>query len=778
MSLPIDVPIEEIFWGFITFETETFFPQYTQYNFNFDKYSNDFELVGKNRNQVFADFFIRNQSDFSKPYTVLPELVQYFNLITIEDIQYIYKYGFTACWGSLSNFQAPGEITYKKLALEQFDKIEYTEIELPRTEDYYYNNSHGYFTKYNFKFSEFSNDFKVYGPKRLIFTSMLVRNQALSGVVYNSSAAGIYNKFEKYFDLSNSRELIDYMTEYGITSTLLISTKNFYNIDWINYIKLNSDLTGLTIKEAIEQWIQFGQFEKRIVPILSQKVTKIEELNDSVCLIASDTGISGTGFLVDYPDDNFYVATCYHLFSTDFNTRLFYATFEYIDPKDKRPSIITGLFRIIGFDPLYDIALGKFDPTLSYNIINQVDLSRIPKININVDVLPNLNEEVIMFGIVGNTGNTSFTIGRIIDTLYTGKFMSNINDAEYILCQNTSVAGMSGGPQFTKDLNGNYNFVAMTQKTLANEDNLSIAIKSYLLYDFINSAIPNWEKIIKKYGLNYTIIERLINYVTRKAWLGVSGQYYDISLINKYNKLSTFTYSGGYVVTDIIQGFDYVNKEFTTSSYSSNKYSVISIPSPFENTQMFNKMINSQAPIVIKKLGFFNSLLNNYNEISIGKYFGQFSLARFSYGFQYIYDSITTDPTFIDGVKYEYPELKVTYYWFNGRDWVEDVEFIGGNDASWYYTFVNTSGEAVTQHRFILPYFLPIYISDTINPDSDYNFNANYVSGKAGDKSNYEKKGYKQSGPVCGVDKKCGLSDADFNTYMQSKGYDKIYGWG
>ena len=29
MLLSSDTPIEEIFWGFITFETQTFFPQYT-----------------------------------------------------------------------------------------------------------------------------------------------------------------------------------------------------------------------------------------------------------------------------------------------------------------------------------------------------------------------------------------------------------------------------------------------------------------------------------------------------------------------------------------------------------------------------------------------------------------------------------------------------------------------------------------------------------------------------------------------------------------------------
>ena len=92
MSLPSDTPIEEIFWGFITFETKTFFPQYTQYNFNFTLYSNDFNLIGKNKNRVFADFFIRNQSDFSKPYTVLPDLVKYFTSITLDDIQYISEY--------------------------------------------------------------------------------------------------------------------------------------------------------------------------------------------------------------------------------------------------------------------------------------------------------------------------------------------------------------------------------------------------------------------------------------------------------------------------------------------------------------------------------------------------------------------------------------------------------------------------------------------------------------------------------------------------------------
>lgn len=724
MSLPINTSIEKIFWGFIVYETETKFPIYTQYNFNFDLYANDFGLVGQNKNQIFADFFIRNQSDFSKPYTVLPELVKYFNLITLEDIQYIYKYAFTACWGSLSSFRPPGAITYSQLALQQFDKIEYTEIELPRTEDYYYNNSRGYLTKFNFNFNNFSQDYQIFGPKRLIFTSFLVRNQALSGVVYTSASAGIYDQFEKYFDLSDTPGLINYMTLYGVTSTLTIPSKNFYNINWDGYIKANPDLAGLTILEAIEQWIQFGQFEKRIVPRLPPKVTDVEQINNSVCVITSDSGLTGSGFMVDYPDDNFYVVTCYHLFSSDFDVKLFYATFEFIVPGDLTPSIITGVFRLIGFDPLYDIALGKFDPTLSYNIINKVDLSRIPKIYIDVDIQPKLNQDIIMFGLVGKSGNTTFTNGKIINTNYTGKFNSNIDDAEYILSQNTIVSGMSGGPQFVKEPNGNYYVVAMTQKSLSAESNLSIAIKSYIIFDFISYAIPNWEIIIKKYGLDYRIIERLINYVTRKAWLGVKGQYFDLALINKYNKLSTFTYTGGYVIENIIQGFDFVSRTFTTSSFESNKYSVIGINSPLSNTKIFDRIINSEAPVVIKKLGFYNSLLNNYSQTPIGKYAGQFSLARFAYGFQFIYETTTDDPTFIDGVRYEYPQLQINYFWFNGRDWVEDIEYVGGNDPSWYYTYTNTSGEKVTQHRFILPYFLPIYIADTINPGADYNLSA------------------------------------------------------
>jgi hypothetical protein len=722
MSLPPDTPIEEIFWGFITFETQTFFPQYTQYNFNFPLYSNDFNLTGKNKNQVFADFYIRNKSDFSKPYIVLPELVKYFTLITLEDIQYIYKYGFSACWGRVSTFQAPGAITYRQLALEQFDKIQYTEIELPRTEDYYYNNPRGYFTKYNFQFDNFSNDFVVYGPKRLIFTSMLVRNQALSGVVYTSPTAGVYKEFEKYFNLSNTNALIHYLIPYGITSTLTITPKNFYNIDWDKYIQENPDLVGYTVPEAIDQWIQYGQFEQRIVPLQPPKISNIELIANSVAVITSDTGITGSGFLVDYPDNNYYVTTVNHLFSTTFNTKLFYATFEFKNSGDFESTIITGLFRIIGVDPIYDIAIGKFDPTLSYNIINKVDLSKIKKIKINVDIQPKINDDIYTFGVTGNVGDISFTTGKVINTNYTGNFTSTINDSEYILSQNTIVKGMSGGPQFIKDINNNYWIVAMTQKYLSEQSNMSIAIKSYLIYDFVSSSIPNWENAIKKFGIDYSKIELNINYSTRKTWLGVIGEYFDISLINKYNKLSTFTYTGGYVITDIINGFDFVDKVFTLSSYESIKYSVININTPLQNTNIFYRLIDSQAPIVIKKLGFFNALLSDYTEITIGKYSGQYSMSRFCYGFQYIYDEATTDPAFINGIRYEYPQLKITYYWFNGRSWVEDVEYVGGNDPTWYNTYSNTSGILITQHRFIIPYFLQIYLANNLIEDqTEYN---------------------------------------------------------
>jgi hypothetical protein len=718
MSNPFDPKInpEQVFpfWGFVVFDSNSKLPLYSQYTFDFVLYATDFNLFKKSKNEIFYDFWIRNQCNFEKPYTVLPELQKYFFPMPIEVVNYINTYSFAAHYGRLTNTIPKDATPDTVLVEEQFDLKLYTPIELSRVEDYFYEETlksvgiinEEIYSKYNFNFEQYSTDYNIYGPKRLIFTQFLTRNQFLSGVIVNSQTYGIADIFKKYFDQSGYNELVNYLIISGCGSSFPNTLKNFYNINWPAYI-LDNNLQ-LTIPEAKEQWYQEGQFDRLIVKFFPPPTNELDIVKNSVGILYNGQVI-GSFFRIYYPDENVYVLTALHTIP-DPDSLLFLGTFELTDPNGIRTTI-TAQFRIIGKDSIYDMAVGKFDPTLPFNITNGVTtLNFIPPISIDVNKRVEKNDNVYMFGTIGPIGVLTSTVGLVVDPNYTGPMDYNFDDAKYILSQITSSLGQSGGPQFIKDPDTKvFSCVSMTVQNIGGVPTLCVALTADILYDFVNSAILRWNKIVALFGINSTRIANLIELGSNKSWLGITGNYYDKSLFEIYTKLSNLNYTGGFVISKIIEGIDFDKKEFIFNTFELNSYSTIQLYSPLSNTTIQRRLNTTNAPVVIKDLAYFDSSSGNYIQYKIGKYEGQDSLYKFSIGFQSIGDFL--NPTYYDGVKEIFPRLKIDYFYYNGNQWEEETEYIGSVGPEWFVTYKNLSGDIETVNKFRLPPFLVIYVS-------------------------------------------------------------------
>ena len=736
MSNPFNPQINPIyaapFWGFIVFDNISKFPIYTQYNFNFIKYVEDFRpeldesIIDSLENKIFWDFWKRNGNNFGIPYTVKPELTQYFTTITSETINYIYKYNFNARYQSKSFSLQKGSLGSVQLVNEQFTEINYTDDEVARVQDFYYEDEFGTYTKYNFLFDKFSEDFKIYGPKRLIFTHFITRNAITSGCIIFVLAYGLNPDFRKYFDLTNQNSLIQYLIDYSICTALDSTLRNVNNINWNAYIIDNNlDIPVLT---APNEWYDEGQFERRIMKVFDTKQNEIDFLKNSVCIVYGDK--VGTGFrpkIYGTYSNSILVLTVLSLFPNP-NTRLFLATFQIIDENGISTNT-TAQFRLIGKDSLSNLALGLFDPELPFNKANNVvDISNIPEIIFDVKInQAKNNDNVIMFGYIPNIGSLVVSSGTITNSNYTGTFDFNYNDANYILSEINIDKGMEGGPQFIKDaLTNTYKCVAMTIKNIIGNNNISVGIDASILSDFSILSILIWDSLIFSYGYNYDIIDLLSDSSVSRTWLGVSGNYFNFAEVRKYSKLSNLNYTGGYIVYNVIEGFNRLTQEFVYNTFELNN-NVIRMFSPFSESKIQKIIFDSGAPVVIKKMAFIDGTSGNYTEYNIGKYQGQVSLYNFFYGFINDGQYLSDDPDEFGGTIETFSRVKVTFLYYNGNNWQEDIEYIGGTGPFWQVKYTNPSGKTLKLNRFFLPPFIILYLSDIYNKLFERDIQRKYI---------------------------------------------------
>lgn len=702
-------------------------PIYCLFNFNYTQWSIDYNLGTTNKYIIFTDFWNVVGFSFASKYTVPEAYQKYFTPITAEMVQYLYRYGFSFHYGYLSQINPLTFVSYEELSANQFEMIYYTDNQIRRLQDYYYEDSSGTYTKYNFNFDIYAQDYNVYNCKLLMFTDIVIRITELSGVIQNSSTYGIADIFKKYF-YYYSIELKNYLLAYSVTSVLPTGTpQNLQNIDYQATLDDPANaqyLKNITLNEAPEYYIRSGQFELLIVHFYPYASGQIDTIKSLTCTISTGSAY-GTGYLYSYPNDpNKYVITCYHLiqFSDDIN--YFYASFQLKDPNTTFSISTTAKFRVIGYDRFSDVLVGLFDPELSYNKVNDVNLNPYKSSVIDPNLVLRVGEELISVGNIGKDDTITPLYGKIIDDNFSGSY-GEVTRPPSILIQIFISKGCSGSPLFLNNIsltgsyNGSYPIVGMINSFLKESPQNCIAIQGIMLLNIIFAIISNYNYIKIIYRNDIVKFNNAVKNGFPTVWLGTNLEYWYPTSQSKYKQLANLNYTGGILVTDFIIGFDYARKKKVLNPKDLNKHEIFELYGPLLNTDMYSDFLqNSGVPLVVKSISYFDSAYSTYLKRYFGKYSNQIAYSYYLYGNQSI-ASYVNDPQYKNPVRYEFSKITIEYYYYNGSYWVDDIIEIGGNSPEWYVEYTDINGNKFYQHKFEYPLILVDYVADMINvPDS------------------------------------------------------------
>lgn len=721
MSNVSTVLLEDIIY-FAGFDSNTKSLLYTKYNFNFELYKNDFNLnfLVTDKKNIFVDFLSRNNFSFDKPYNVLPSLQKYFLPITQEIIDYMNKYGFVIHTNYINIKDPITYIEYSVLNETQFDMINYDDTQIRFLQDYYWNVDGRLDTKWNFDFSQYSIDFNIYGSKLLIFTDFVVRCLALSGVKAGYIGYGTVPSFQKYFIQSSN--LKQYIYENGITSIYKNVRKSVDNIDFISYGKINNLDIFKTIDELKTHYYSYGQFERRIIPLIDNNTTTIiNKTSEFVGTIFSDVGI-GTCFLCKNSinsNGDLYIVTCCHLVKNKID--IVYATFENYDEKLLTVNVVTAAFRFTGYDEFTDVYVGYFDKDLAYNISHNVDLSLFSPINIDLSYTLKVNEEIFTVGNIGYEHNLVPIYGKVMNPEIKSDFLETkfLENPNVILTNLPICKGYSGAPLLVNN-GSNIICVGMINHYLGNNPVYSGSISGFVLGNIVGNIIAKYTYNAPLYindiqGLNYQIRNGY-----NKRWLGVLWNYFHpfISL-ERHPKLQALRWTGGMVVEDFILGFDYVNKKFITDFNESTEQNIVKIQTPLTKTKMYSRFLFSgKTPIVIKSLLFFSSITSEYKKFYIGKFGNQTSYSNIIYNLSFsgvLPTTAITNEEFSNKIIGLYTDIEIEYYYYNGVEWILDTEIISGNGPEKYNIYIDKLGYKFIQHVLELPIILIPYIGNFIS---------------------------------------------------------------
>ena len=114
----------------------------------------------------------------------------------------------------------------------------------------------------------------------------------------------------------------------------------------------------------------------------------------------------------------------------------------------------------------------------------------------------------------------------------------------------------------------------------------------------------------------------------------------------------------------------------------------------------------------------------------MGKNNEQNSFDVFTYGLKEMSTTIN-NTKYTNTYLYHYNSITLSYYYYNGKEWIEDIEEVGGNDSSWYNEYTDNFGNIFYQHKFEFPDTLITYLSPFIINDSNQ---INEIPAKRGDK--------------------------------------------
>ena len=711
---------------------------YSKYTFKFDSYRSDHasELPeSASKGDIFYNFLKLNDTDLNKPFSLKRELVKYFNPMTPEVISYHDRYGYCAGLNYMQSVNFINVVSTDVIYENQFELIEYDYDSVRRLQDfiYYENNDQDpdfdlFYTKYNFDFDAYKRDMNVWSIKKMpVFTDFVFRTQYLNNTIIGGYGYGKpTDAFKKYF-LQNVPNLQEYLLKYSVTSIYTRVSNSYPNIDWVEYKKVNLDLTYPTIPELQDHFIQYGQFEQRIIPFRLTTDSVITEKTRSTVTVLSEDG-EGSGFLYNGSSYNIvdgkkqvYLVTCYHLIASSQNKNAINATVNYFDSLQNKLVTNQLAFRIVGYDIFYDVLVALYDPTLDYNVEfnSNLNIDNIPTIDIDGMTNPQKNDNVYTIGNIGKVDTNVVIEGKLMNNKYRGdyetSFVFGIPDS-YLINFNVE-SGISGSPIFQEN---NDNCIGIIVGTVGDKSQYTIALSGYYLSALAFNSLEKWYTFLKIFPVyNINTLNFNIKDIFQKKWLGITCKYYSSDAKSTSSAFNNFNYDSGLIVEDFIIGFNKTTHEWITNTLDLDKYNVEPLNTPLLNTKMYQRfIINNRVPIVIKSILCFENVESDIDNFTFG-------LKNNQYGYNVITfhlsqtASLRNDPKYINVVKRSFPQLSITYYYYNGNIWVEDTEVVGDNTPDWYSEYPIDTGKLINQHRFEYPQSLTSYMTPYISSFGD-----------------------------------------------------------
>ena len=717
---------------FTEFDINTRLPVRSKYNFDFTKYATDRNLGTNDKEVIFQAFLDENGIDYSKPTTCKQDLIQYFTPMTNTIIDYINNYGYTIHTNYMSSMYLNSYVSFDQLVASQFDLIEYNDTEIRFIQDYYYTNVYAatsdinYYTKYNFDFDSFSQDFNVWGTKLTVFTDFMVRCIYLSNSVVGSFGYGITEYLKKYFVYFENLE--SYLIQYCVTSDLSYEYKYPNNINYESYREMNEDLKSFSIPFLKNHYLHYGQFEIRTFLYDVKPLTNYDLIQSSLSTVytVSDERI-GSGFLFDYNDGKKYLVTCFHILKSS-NINIIRGNFSYKNSYNTLEETIsvTADFRVLGYDRFTDILVGVYDPTLNYNVFqnNSEEINKLK--SLKIDNLYNLKvgEEVSYIGNIGYDDTASLLIGTLIDNNYAGGFGTSIFGSPQSLIIETSTAGgFSGSPICIGDMkstDGNFKCVGILNSSIS-EDRYTQAIGGRFSINVISNIILNGDYYLSVFGNDIVTLNYFQSIGYPLKWFGVIGNYFNsVKSIKEYPELSSMKYNGGYIITDFIVGFNSITNKFVINAFDLGKLNIIRLKTAFLNSKIYKQYIDSSnRPIVIKSITFFNGVNSSFQKYYLGKYGNQVGLNTFTFGFNPISFKPSDESGLIFPFLNYYANTIFEYYYYDGEKYSLDTETIISDD-SFTATYVDGLGNKMTQNKWEMPIFLYSYIDEYWNTMKTY----------------------------------------------------------
>jgi hypothetical protein len=708
---------------------------YSKYNFNWVLYIAD-NLLDSNmpKYQIFNHFLDLNETDLTKPYALKNNLQKYFNQITDEIRQYVSKYGVILPFGfNKIGVNFPVEFMLDK----QFDLYPFNDN--TRVCDFALVNL-AFNTidfKYLFKFDQYISEFKIIDNKITVFTDFLYRNYKLSSderytQTFRNLIDGyvIQNIFQRFFifnDALNPSSL-GYALLYGVTNNNGISNKNIDNIDYDDYIKTNN--INIQLSDAKEYFLTTGQFQQQIIKFYNKENQNIININRAVATVYTKT-ISNqilnmvSGFLHKDVYNNIYLITTHNIFYNNTIVNYIYGIFE-----SGPSSSFIAQFKVIGYDKILNILVSQYDKNLPYNKLRNPNFDNAYFVDINYDHLFYNTETVYIKGNIGLYDNGTLIKTNIINKSYSGGFGSDSTidiTPESLLLDTTYYAGLSGSPILIGDINipNSVKIAGMVVGALSEKQHLTLGIKHYILYNTIISIIAR-NNLLTNYG-TIEIINTYTDISQPRSWLGITVENNHPFMSQKYPELSNLPYVGGLLMTNIISGFNKKTMKFVYSAYDLSDVNTIPLYGPIDDRVIYDRFIkNSNVPLVIKSIVYYDNIYNEPTMIYFGKFGTQQPFSRFVYGqrFSNIYKS---DPKYFNPYTLEFMSIRIYYYYYDGSKWIEDFVSLGNNRDTYYVDYKDNAGNLIHLHKFEYPSFLDKYINPySLSNNNGHNKNIIY----------------------------------------------------